>query len=131
MRSRMRHRGFASIMAIALIPLLSMAMVTMAWRIKHEMYALREQKRNLELRELLHAGSAAARDMVDKPDGVLNVPVPREFSERASILLEASGEAEATARSVRVRVMLDGAKADRILHYGRAGQAAWVLLSIQ
>lgn len=131
MRRNNRSRGFTTVMAIALIPLITMAMMVMTWRVKHEAYSLREQRRATEIRQLLLAGGAAALKLVATPGEILELAVPEALKQRGGgIVVESLPVENGISRSVEVRVTLEGVKAQKNLTFGRAG-AGWLLLSIE
>jgi hypothetical protein len=124
------RRGFALIMAISLIILAGAALVTMSAGVVAEVKKTRSDAVEAQLRELLIAGSAAARGAVTAagpkaPAAPMAVAVPADLTIEAAALkltpVQADGKLEIT-----VEARFANRRANQILTYTRQGEV-WKL----
>ena len=123
-----RQQGFASVLAVATIAIFAMATTAMMWRIRHEMFYLHAQERELELRQLLVVGAASAGRAADNPGESIELELPADLTPRASVVLESIPGAD-TGRTIVIRVTLEGAKASQTLTMERVSDR-WVVVGV-
>jgi hypothetical protein len=100
-----RRRGFAGILAIALIILVSGALVVLGQSFAAEVIRTEGHKRDAQLRQLLIAASAVAVHRADHPGEGEQVTLPAALSgEDAEMFVRPSGTGERREAAVRVRL---------------------------
>jgi hypothetical protein len=114
-------------MAISLIILVGAALVTMSAEVVAEVKKTRSDAVEAQLRELLIAGSAAARNVASGAEPKITaVPVPTELSiEGGTLKLTAVTANE--KRQIMVEARFAGRRANQVLTYARQG-AEWKLI---
>jgi type II secretory pathway component PulK len=123
-----RPRGFAAFFAITMVGLVAVTLAGLGILFAGEARRTRARAGDVQLRQLLIAGSVAAKQSITQTPNVASntdMPLPRELSEnggQVTLAIQPSGE----KTTVLVKAKFENRRAEETLHFIRAG-AAWKL----
>src|SRR5688572_23824964 len=114
--ARPRCRGVASVMAIAMIAMMSIAMTALMWRIKDRAIDFRGARREAQLRQMLIAGATASTRVVHEKLEHIDLAPPKALADQGgTITLTLVPSPRDVERLVRVEARLRGARAVQVV----------------
>ena len=125
-----KHRGFATIVAVLMLTMVSLALMAMATRFADDTRRTRDGMAAAQLRSLLLAGVAAAQHQLKTDDRLTETTImvpPVLAARRATLTLETEATTD-QALHIRVEATLGQARASQQLQYVRS-DPGWRLAS--
>jgi Tfp pilus assembly protein PilX len=135
-RTSSRRRGFAALTALALIAIVGLGLAAMASLFAAETRRTGRHRDDAQLRQLMLAGEAAAREALARGGRQGDVPLPAELASAGTRLTFAPADEPppppgADAARVRVTAVTgEGRVMSQVLGYARAGDG-WTLRSAE
>jgi type II secretory pathway component PulK len=123
-----RPRGFAAILAITMVGLVAVTLASLGILFAGEARRTRTRAGDVQLRQLLIAGSVAAKQSITQTPNVasnIDIALPRELADnggQVTLAIQPNGE----KTTVLVKAKFENRRAEETLHFTRDG-AAWKL----